>query len=101
MVVVAVLIAAVAFVLCLFVMWVWLLLLWLPLWRWLLWCPKWDKVARLVDGGWTARAACDKIHSIYGTNRPITEILVSMRRDQRERGGHPELKRLIIYSVNV
>ena len=52
----------------------------------------WDKVARLVDGGWTARAACDKIHSIYGTNRPMTEILLSMRRDQRERGGHPELK---------
>lgn len=52
----------------------------------------WDKVSTLVNGGWTAEAACQKIHDIYGRNEPMTKILDAMRKDEKERGGHPELR---------
>lgn len=51
----------------------------------------WDKVSHLINRGYTADIAIDKIYAVYGRNTPLTALLEKMRVDRRM-GGHPLLK---------
>ena len=51
----------------------------------------WDVIKNLVNAGWSANVACDRIYEIYGRNQPVTNIINRMLKDRKERGGHPNL----------
>jgi hypothetical protein len=51
----------------------------------------WDKIAHLIRQGHTYLTAIDEIHRVYGENSTVTQIINLMRQD-RARGGHPELR---------
>ena len=52
----------------------------------------WQQVSRMVNSGMTAQRACDKIYETYGQNQSVTKILGYLKRDQIDRGGHPNLR---------
>jgi len=49
----------------------------------------WDVIAKLVDGGWTASAAVDRVYTVYGRHVSVTTILVAMLRDRKHYCGLP------------
>ena len=52
----------------------------------------WRMVSSLVARGHTSDLAIDKIYGVYGRRLGVTEILRRMKADEKERGGHPELR---------
>ena len=51
----------------------------------------WDIVQKLINSGYSNRAAIDKIYSVYGENKPVTAILKLISLDRR-RGEYPQLQ---------
>jgi hypothetical protein len=51
----------------------------------------WDKIAELVQAGYTLDAAIGRIHAAYGAGATVTTIINQMRHD-RQHGGHPDLR---------
>ena len=52
----------------------------------------WNLIERLVKSGFTAEVACHRINQVYGFNITITQIIRAIAKDNRERGGHPNLR---------
>ena len=52
----------------------------------------WRMVVSLVARGHTSDLAIDKVYGVYGRRLAVTEILRRMQKDEKERGGHPELQ---------
>ena len=57
----------------------------------------WEQIVTLMRSKhlYTANQAIEKIYSVYGIHTPLTKIAEMIRIDQKERGGHPELKDII------
>lgn len=55
----------------------------------------WRKCNEMVNSGWSAQRACDKIYEVYGPNRSVTYILDRLKRDHlADPRGHPQLRNL-------
>jgi len=50
----------------------------------------WDVIAKLVDGGWTASSAVDRVYLVYGRHVSVTTILTVMLRDRKHYCGLPD-----------
>ena len=52
----------------------------------------WDTVAALVQAGFTAHTAIDKIYEVYGQDKTVTQIVNQMMRDRCTGASHPQLR---------
>ena len=54
----------------------------------------WDVVAARILAGDSAQVAVDRIYTVYGRNRSVTQIINAMRKDRKDYNGqpHPNLR---------
>ena len=57
--------------------------------KYCIWKPFWDLISRMIQNGFTAQVAIDKVYDVYGNHGSVTKILCKIRKDK---GGHPELQ---------
>lgn len=50
----------------------------------------WDAIDRMIRSGSTAQVACDRIYSVYGREKSVTQLIECLRRDHP--AGHPNLR---------
>ena len=46
----------------------------------------------MVRSRMTAQRACNKVDEVYGQGQSLTYVLEQMKRDNLDRGGHPQLR---------
>ena len=49
-------------------------------------------MARMTARGHTSDLAIDQIYGVYGRNLGVTAVLKEMKKNKKERGGHPNLR---------
>jgi len=52
----------------------------------------WDRIRLLINAGYTAQVACDRIYGVYGLSATVTAIINGLKKDIRNNTLHEDLR---------